>query len=73
MQYLRARFDDDRAVIVDDEENGRTNVVIELEGGPHRVCLAAPDDYTPDFYDVDLSGTTSINPAVRVFRRKPPR
>ena len=47
MEYLIVHFPRSRRVKVDDEFNGRTDELIELEPGIHVVTLGPPDNFTP--------------------------
>ncbi len=35
MEYVRVTFKEDRAVIMDDQENGRTNTMLRVGAGIH--------------------------------------
>ena len=48
MEYLIVHFPRSRRVKVDDEFNGRTGELIELEAGSHVVTLGPPDNFAPE-------------------------
>jgi hypothetical protein len=56
-------FPQDRAVIIDQEEQGRTNETIEVEAGTHAVSLKSPpNDFRPKQRKVILMGTSELTP-----------
>lgn len=71
MEYLLVHFPRSRRVLVDDEFNGRTNELIELEAGRHTVSLGPPyDNYEPDEYIVILKNTSALDPREVTFELK---
>lgn len=71
MEYLLVHFPRSRRVLIDDEFNGRTNELIELEAGRHTVSLGPPyDNYEPDEYTVILKNTSVLNPREVTFELK---
>jgi hypothetical protein len=62
MEYLLVNFPRPRRVTVDDEFNGRTGEVIELEAGSHVVSLGPPANFTPDEQRIILKGTSELAP-----------
>ena len=56
MEYLIVHFPRSRRVKVDDEFNGRTDELIELEAGSHLVTLGPPDNFTPEERRIVPSG-----------------
>jgi hypothetical protein len=72
MEYLTVTFPEDRGVRVDGRSVGRTNVVIELESGPHGVTLEPPSDFAPPHRPVDLRDTSPLAPLEIVFVRLAP-
>jgi len=62
MEYLIVHFARSRRVLVDDEFNGRTDNLIELEAGRHVVSLGPPYNYTPEEQTVILKDTAELNP-----------
>jgi hypothetical protein len=47
MEYLIVHFPRSRRVRIDDEFNGRTEELIEIEAGRHVVTLGPPNNFTP--------------------------
>jgi hypothetical protein len=72
MEFLLVLFDDNREVRVDDVPQGRTNIVLELEAGVHRVTLGPPNDFSPLEQKVRLANTSAMDPCRIVFQRLPP-
>lgn len=62
MEYLLVHFPRDRRVWVDDEFNGHTEELIELEPGTNTVALGPPYNFTPAFRKVRLVDTTALTP-----------
>lgn len=71
MEYLVVRFPRPRRVLVDDEFNGRTDDLIELESGRHVVSLGPPYNYTPEEQTVILKNTTELEPREVSFELSP--
>ncbi len=63
MEYLVVHFPRSRRVLIDDEFNGRTEDLIELETGRHIVSLGPPyDNFTPEQYTIILKDTSELEP-----------
>ena len=62
MEYLIVHFPRSRRVKVDDEFNGRTEELIELEPGSHVVTLGPPDNFTPYERRLVLKETSELEP-----------
>jgi hypothetical protein len=62
MEYLLVKFPRPRRVKVDDEFNGRTGEVIELEAGNHVVSLGPPANFTPGEQRIVLKNTSELDP-----------
>ncbi len=63
MEYLVVHFPRSRRVLINDEFNGRTEELIELEAGRHTVSLGPPyDNFTPDQYVIILRDTSELEP-----------
>ena len=62
MEYLLVTFPRSRRVKVDDEFNGRTGEVIELEAGSHVISLGPPPNFTPGERRISLKGTSELDP-----------
>ena len=62
MEYLIVHFPRSRRVKVDDEFNGRTDELIELEAGSHVVTLGPPDNFTPYERRLVLKETSELEP-----------
>ena len=62
MEYLLVHFPRSRRVTVDDEFNGRTDEVIEIEAGRHIVSLGPPYNFTPESQTIILRDTSPIEP-----------
>jgi hypothetical protein len=62
VEYLIVHFPRSRRVKVDDEFNGRTDELIELEAGSHVVTLGPPDNFTPEERRIILRDTSELEP-----------
>lgn len=63
MEFLLVHFPRSRRVLIDDEFNGRTDELIELEAGRHVVSLGPPyDNYRPEMYTITLQDTSELEP-----------
>ena len=67
MEYLIVHFPRSRRVKIDDEFNGRTDELIEVEAGRHVVTLGPPDNFTPDERTVILQNTSELEPREIAF------
>lgn len=67
MEYLVVRFPRSRRVLVDDEFNGRTNELIQLEAGTHTISLGPPPTFTPESRRIVLKDTTELTPREVTF------
>jgi hypothetical protein len=72
MEFLLVTFDDSREVRVGGVPQGKTNIVLELEAGVHRVALGPPNDFSPLEQKVRLANTAAMDPCRVVFQRLPP-
>lgn len=71
MEYLVVHFPRSRRVLIDDEFNGKTEEVLEIEAGRHIVSLGPPyDNYTPDLYMIILKNTSELEPREVSFELK---
>jgi hypothetical protein len=71
MEYLVVHFPRSRRVMIDDEFNGRTEDVIELEAGKHVVSLGPPSNFTPDQRTIILKDTSELQPREISFDLNP--
>jgi hypothetical protein len=62
VEYLIVHFPRSRRVKVDDEFNGRTDELIELEPGSHVVTLGPPDNFSPYERRLVLKETSELEP-----------
>jgi hypothetical protein len=72
MEFLLVVFADSREVQVGSVPQGKTNTVLELEAGVHRVTLGPPYDFSPLEQKVRLANTAALDPCRIVFQRLPP-
>jgi hypothetical protein len=73
VEYLIVHFPRSRRVRIDDEFNGRTEEVIELEVGRHTVSLGHPYNFTPDERTIILKDTSELDPREINFELVPQR
>ena len=62
MEYLIVHFPLSRRVMIDDEFHGRTEELIEVEVGKHRVSLSPPSNFTPAQQTIVLKDTSALEP-----------
>jgi len=62
MEYLLVKFARQRRVKIDDEFNGRTGDLIEVEAGSHVVSLGPPANFTPGEQRINLKDTSELQP-----------
>jgi hypothetical protein len=62
MEYLIVHFPRSRRVRIDDEFNGRTEDLLEIEAGKHIVSLGPPYNFTPDQQTIILKDTAPLEP-----------
>lgn len=67
MEFLVVRFPRSRRVLIDDEFNGRTGELIELEAGTHTVSLGPPANFAPPFQRIVLRNTSALEPREVAF------
>ena len=67
MEYLKVLFPRSRRVLIDEEFNGRTNELIELEAGTYTVSLGPPANFTPETRRVVLKNTDAFEPKEVAF------
>jgi hypothetical protein len=67
-EYLVVSFPRTRRVLINGQFSGTTNTILELEDGQYEVTLGPPKNFTPEKYDIDLRGTSSMNPMIVEFK-----
>ena len=67
MEFVRVTFDKSRDVIIDGNKAGRTNTVLRVEKGTHRIDLGPPENYAPSFRRPTVTGTNQFKPLVVTF------
>jgi len=67
MEYLVVTFPRPRRVKVDDEFNGSTGEVIELEAGTHVITLGPPANFKPTERRILLKNTSELSPREITF------
>jgi hypothetical protein len=67
MEYLLVTFPRPRRVKVDDEFNGRTGDIIELEAGSHVITLGPPANFKPSEQRIILKSTSELAPREIAF------
>jgi hypothetical protein len=70
MQYVTVTFTEDRGVIIDGIENGKTNKTLRVEEGKHVFKLVDPKDYKPRQITCVIKNRTSIKPVEIIFEKK---
>jgi hypothetical protein len=70
MEYLLAKFPDDREVLIDAIVQGRTNETIEVEKGTHIISLKSPPhNFRPKQKKIKLAGTSPLAPREVTFAK----
>ena len=67
MEYVIVEFDEDRAVYIDDQENGRTNQSLRVGAGTHSFRLGGEQNYSPPEITCAVSGTSVLSPKIIKF------
>ncbi len=62
MEYVIVEFAEDRGVLIDDNENGRTNQTLMVEAGTHEFTLSDAADFTPEKREILVQYTASDDP-----------
>ena len=70
MEYVKVTYPTNRFVYIDGEKGGITNDVLRVEAGKHQFDLGNLKNYNPDSQDVDVEGTTVLQPIEIVFSKK---
>jgi hypothetical protein len=70
MEHVLVHFPISRAVLIDGEEAGMTNMVFRVEEGKHTFSLGNPRDYKPSSRTVKVKGTSPIKPREMTFVKK---
>lgn len=69
MEYVLIRYPEARAVFVDGEKRGVTNIILRTNRGTHSFDLGEPFDYHPRSQEISVEGTSSINPLEVTFEK----
>ena len=70
MEYVKVTYPTNRFVYIDGEKGGITNDVLRVEAGMHQFDLGNLKNYNPDSQNVDVEGTTVLQPIEIVFSKK---
>ena len=70
MEYIIVSFPTNRFVYIDGEKGGTTNANLRIEAGTHVFDLGTLKNYKPDSREVEVTGTTVLQPMVIAFSRK---
>jgi hypothetical protein len=71
MGFLKVNFPSKRAVLVNGNRSGKTNVVIEIQNGTHTISLAPPPDFKPNRITIILepNGSGPLSPQEVTFEK----
>jgi hypothetical protein len=61
-EFVIVEFPTRRRVDIDGMPNGLTQTLLQVETGHHTFDLNVPVDYTPDFQNVSVFGTSQSSP-----------
>lgn len=67
MENVIVEFEEDREVIIDDQQNGRTNQNLNIGAGQHTFTLGDPKNFSPLSITTVVAGTSVIEPKVISF------
>jgi len=62
MECVPVKLARERRVKIDDDVNGRTGDLIEVEAGSHVVSLGPPANFTPGEQRINLKDTSELQP-----------
>jgi hypothetical protein len=69
MEFLIVKFDEERDVLIDEVNQGKTGELIELSAGTYTVSLDGEEDFTPKTKKIRLKKTSPIKPMEVTFER----
>jgi len=70
MEHVIVSFQTNRFAYIDGEKAGITNDVLRVEAGTHEFDLGNLKNYKPESQEVEVVGTTVLQPLKIVFTRK---
>jgi hypothetical protein len=71
-EFLLVNFPERRQLLVNDLEQGWTNIIVRLEAGTYKIALTGRRDFSPDFQQVTLRHTAPTQPVELSFHTLPP-
>lgn len=69
MEFLVVKFDEERGVLIDEINQGKTGALIELSAGTYTVSLDGEENFTPKTKKIKLKKTSPIKPMEVTFER----
>ena len=70
MEYVKVTFPTNRLVYINGEKGGYTNDVLRLAAGTHEFTLGQLKNYEPESQEIEVDGTTVLEPLEIVFTKK---
>lgn len=70
MEYVKVTFPTDRLVYINGEKGGYTNDVLRVAAGTHEFTLGHLKNYEPECQEIEVDGTTVLEPLEIVFTKK---
>ena len=70
MEYVKVTFPTNRLVYINGEKGGYTNDVLRLAAGTHEFTLGQLKNYEPESQEIEVDGTTVLEPLEVVFTKK---
>lgn len=67
MEYVKVTFKEDRAVMMNDQNNGRTNKILRVGAGFYIITLDGEKNFSPKKMTCKISGTSELEPKVIKF------
>jgi hypothetical protein len=70
MEYVKVTFPSNRLVYINGEKGGYTNDVLRVAAGTHEFTLGQLKNYEPESQEIEVDGTTVLEPLEVVFTKK---
>lgn len=70
MEFVIVTFPEERQVLINDQESGKTNETLMVQRGHQLFSLAGDRDFTPEEQEVNVKNTTSEDPLIVAFDLK---
>ena len=71
-EFLLVNFPERRQLVINEIEQGWTNLIVRLEAGTYKVGLAGRQNFSPSFQSVTLRHSAPTRPVALSFHILPP-